>query len=151
MSTGIAGWMYAGFVCDDANNPYDIYPTESFSFPFEGSAKETQSFGVNTVDGNSQPHSGIDYDLQCGTDVLASRGGSVVAATNDAVYGDFIILDHRDGFQTLYAHLSSFRVSEGQGVAKGQGQSAEVLRNRKYKTEHKGQHRRNLADKKRKV
>jgi murein DD-endopeptidase MepM/ murein hydrolase activator NlpD len=53
--------------------------------------------------------------------VIASRGGKVSYADCISTgYGCHIIIDHGDGMQTLYAHLSSFSVSSGQTVSQGQ-------------------------------
>jgi murein DD-endopeptidase MepM/ murein hydrolase activator NlpD len=57
-------------------------------------------------------------------DIYASRGGTITRATcYKGGYGCHIIIDHGDGFQTLYAHLNRFYVSGGtvsQGQAIGQ-------------------------------
>ncbi|MCX7881001.1 MAG: peptidoglycan DD-metalloendopeptidase family protein [Patescibacteria group bacterium] len=53
--------------------------------------------------------------------VLASDGGTVIyAGCVGWGYGCHIIIDHNNGYQTLYAHLSSIKVSEGQSVSQGQ-------------------------------
>jgi murein DD-endopeptidase MepM/ murein hydrolase activator NlpD len=51
---------------------------------------------------------------------VAADSGRVIAVLSTKYgYGNHIIIDHGNGFQTLYAHLSSFRVEVGQNVAKG--------------------------------
>jgi murein DD-endopeptidase MepM/ murein hydrolase activator NlpD len=67
---------------------------------------------------------GIDVDLfgRSGSPVAAVKGGTVTFAGGNACcsYGLYVVIDHGDGYQTLYAHLSSVAVSVGQGVAQGQ-------------------------------
>lgn len=58
-----------------------------------------------------------------GKPIYASRGGTVVTATwstSKKGYGNYVIIDHGDGYMTLYGHCSSLLVTTGQTVAKGQ-------------------------------
>lgn len=65
-------------------------------------------------------HPGIDIANKAGPVVVAADAGTVVAVLSQRwAYGNHVIIDHGNGFQTLYAHLSGFRVSQGQTVAKG--------------------------------
>jgi murein DD-endopeptidase MepM/ murein hydrolase activator NlpD len=67
---------------------------------------------------------GIDIDLfgRAGAPIAAVKGGTVTFAGGNPCcsYGYYVVVDHGDGFQTLYAHLSSIAVSQGQHVAQGQ-------------------------------
>lgn len=67
-------------------------------------------------------HTGIDLDWRNGVDIKASDGGTVVATNYGwgGGYGNHIIIDHGNGYQTLYAHLLSIAVSVGDNVSKGQ-------------------------------
>ena len=68
-------------------------------------------------------HWGIDISSSGvhGQDIVASDGGTVVHAgdINDG-YGYYVIIDHGNGFQTVYAHCDSLAVYEGQYVSQGQ-------------------------------
>jgi peptidoglycan hydrolase-like protein with peptidoglycan-binding domain len=65
-------------------------------------------------------HDGIDFPEPYGTPVgAAGRGTVVFAGWNAGGYGNLIVIQHRLGFQTWYAHLSSFLVGSGAGVAGG--------------------------------
>lgn len=62
-------------------------------------------------------HSGIDLRVPVGTQVRPLMMGKVTLVKNEkAGYGNYIIVDHDAGYQTLYAHLSKFLVKEGQAV-----------------------------------
>ncbi len=66
-------------------------------------------------------HMALDIANKSLPAVTASDTGTVTyAACLGWGYGCHIIVDHGNGFQTLYAHLSSFNVSAGQGVSQGQ-------------------------------
>ena len=67
---------------------------------------------------------GIDIDLYNGANpaIAAAKGGTVSFAGGNPCcsYGYYVVVDHGDGFQTLYAHLSSIAVGDGQYVESGQ-------------------------------
>ncbi len=65
-------------------------------------------------------HQGIDIDGQTGDRVRAARGGRVVlAGTADACGGLQVHIDHGDGFESWYRHLSRIEVKRGDTVAAG--------------------------------
>ena len=61
-------------------------------------------------------HTGVDLVVPHGTPIKASMGGTVAAAGYSNVYGNYVIINHGNGYQTLYAHMSSFSVKRGQQV-----------------------------------
>ena len=65
-------------------------------------------------------HSGIDLAAPYGTPIKASEGGVVIYSGWYGGYGKVVILDHAKGFSTLYAHLSSTKVSVGARVRQGE-------------------------------
>ncbi len=68
----------------------------------------------------SNYHMALDIATALGTPIVAGDGGKVVAAGWDNTgYGYRIIIDHGNGIRTLYAHMSSFTVSYGDWVGKG--------------------------------
>ena len=70
--------------------------------------------GIDIADPNG---SGIIY----GRPICAARGGTVVTATwGTTGYGNYVILDHGDGYATVYGHCSSLSVTAGQTVVQGQ-------------------------------
>jgi murein DD-endopeptidase MepM/ murein hydrolase activator NlpD len=64
-------------------------------------------------------HYGIDVDLNVGDDVLASFEGIVRIAKYDPTYGRVVVIRHQNGLETLYAHLSKFKVEVGDYVQAG--------------------------------
>jgi murein DD-endopeptidase MepM/ murein hydrolase activator NlpD len=66
-------------------------------------------------------HYAIDIGGQINNGVFASDGGVIVyAGWNDYGYGNVVVIDHGNGWQTLYAHLNSISVACGQSVSQGQ-------------------------------
>jgi lipoprotein NlpD len=66
-----------------------------------------------------QMHSGLDISANAGTPVLAGSDGTVEFAGRKGGYGNLVILDHGDGYETYYGHLSVISVSVGDRVSKG--------------------------------
>jgi murein DD-endopeptidase MepM/ murein hydrolase activator NlpD len=65
-------------------------------------------------------HRAIDIGAPIGSPVVASDSGYVMYAGWDTSgYGNLIIIDHRNGYRTLYAHLSAFSVKTGDSVGRG--------------------------------
>lgn len=65
-------------------------------------------------------HPAIDIANRSAPDILAADSGTVVSVISQRYsYGNHILIDHGNGFATLYAHLSSFYVSQGQTVNRG--------------------------------
>ncbi len=65
-------------------------------------------------------HLAIDIAIGMGDPVWAADGGNVIYAGSYPYYGNIILVDHGNGYQTLYAHLSEIAVSCGVGVHQGQ-------------------------------
>lgn len=66
-------------------------------------------------------HLGIDIDTYSRQPVFASDSGTVIySGWDDTGYGNFIIIDHANGYKTTYGHNEANLVSTGQGVVKGQ-------------------------------
>ncbi|MDF2037052.1 M23 family metallopeptidase [Cytobacillus oceanisediminis] len=64
-------------------------------------------------------HKGIDIARPSDRTIKAADNGTVVSAGRDGGYGNKIVIDHNNGFRTVYAHLDSISVSVGQTVSKG--------------------------------
>ena len=70
--------------------------------------------------GASTYHKGVDWATPTGTAVVASSGGTVAKAGWGSGYGYVVYINHPDGRQTRYGHLSKVLVSAGQTVSQGQ-------------------------------
>lgn len=69
--------------------------------------------------GPSEFHKGIDLVGASGTSIYASKAGTVATTGYDASGGNYVIINHGDGYYSYYLHLSSFAVSTGQSVGQG--------------------------------
>lgn len=86
----------------------------------------TSAFGyrMHPIDLVPHSHTGIDVSAAGGTPIYAAKGGQVIMSVYGSgvnwSYGNFVVIDHGDGTTTLYAHMSSRAVREGQLVTQGQ-------------------------------
>ena len=65
-------------------------------------------------------HTGVDLAADEGTPVLAASAGRVLLVESISGYGTTVLLDHGEGWQTLYAHLLSTSVAKGQRLNQGE-------------------------------
>lgn len=93
-----------------------------FTWPLPGYSATSSSYGWRThpILGTRKFHSGADIPAPTGTTIYAAAGGRVVIAGWNGGYGNCVSIDHGNGKATLYGHMSSIAVSNGQTVQKGQ-------------------------------
>ena len=87
-----------------------------FGYPIRGVHRSTSGFGMRW----GKMHRGHDWAGPTGTPILATGDGVVTFAGRHAGYGKMVKIKHDFGFETRYAHLSRFRVKEGQRVSRGE-------------------------------
>lgn len=104
------------------NNSTEYRPVfgGKFIWPVPGYSRISSPFGPRTLWGRYDYHLGIDIPAPSGTNIYASAAGEVLIATYHYSYGYYCLIDHGDGFATLYAHNSQLLVSAGQIVEQGQ-------------------------------
>lgn len=93
----------------------------SLTQPIAGTPLISSLFGprAQPTAGASIDHQGIDYAVPVGTPVLADGPGTVVFAGVQSGFGNTVVIDNGGGVTTLYGHLSSIGVSQGQSVGGG--------------------------------
>lgn len=101
-----------------ARLPAVAFASSTFEAPVHGTI--TSRFGWRTlaVNGNHF-HAGVDIAATVGEPVHVARDGVVVKAGWGGTYGNAVFVDHGDGTQTRYAHLSRIDVHTGQRVRQG--------------------------------
>ena len=97
--------------------------TGSLTWPVPCSTRVTSRFGSRSdpfTGANTYPN-GIDIDgfNNDGNIIVAAADGTVITASYDSAYGNYVIIDHGD-ITTLYAHMSGMAVSVGEYVSAGQ-------------------------------
>ncbi|WP_062328921.1 M23 family metallopeptidase [Treponema endosymbiont of Eucomonympha sp.] len=80
----------------------------------------SMKFGRNThpVTGILYLHKGLDISThRRGDPITATANGQVVNVGNNSWFGNYILIEHKYGFQTLYAHMDTVRAAKGQNVS----------------------------------
>jgi murein DD-endopeptidase MepM/ murein hydrolase activator NlpD len=62
----------------------------------------------------------VDLAAAKGTKIYATKSGKVTTAVYNYSWGYYVVINHLDGFSSLYGHMTNFVVSEGQYVKRGQ-------------------------------
>lgn len=110
--------LAAGKITIDAGSGYQ--------WPLNGYNTLSSLFGhrIHPVTGKPGNHTGIDIPAPKGTSIYAARGGVVTTSKmgsgSDWSYGNYVVINHGDGTSTLYAHMNSRAVKEGDVVKQGQ-------------------------------
>lgn len=97
--------------------------TRPFTYPLRFNRKISSGFGAREDPMHrltSDLHQGVDFPSAVGTPVHAAASGVVEkTGENDSGYGIFIVLKHKNGYTTLYGHLSKVLVKKGDPVSVG--------------------------------
>jgi murein DD-endopeptidase MepM/ murein hydrolase activator NlpD len=100
----------------------DLLPEWSGNFAMPVEAEASDSFGTARVFNGkvASVHRGTDFRVTSGTPVRAANDGQVVLASPLFFEGNCVVIDHGEGLETIYMHLSEIRVKVGERVKKGQ-------------------------------
>ena len=107
----------------NAGNSGSSVSGSGLMWPVPCSTRVTSRFGTRTdpFTGKTATHNGIDIDgfNNAGNIIVAAASGTVVTASYDGAYGNYVVIDHGD-MTTLYAHMSGMAVTAGSWVEQGQ-------------------------------
>ena len=94
---------------------------ELFILPISASFRWSSSYGwrADPFTGVQSFHTGVDMACPEGTPILAAMSGKISDVGSNRTYGNYIIINHGNGYQTLYAHMSKTIAKKGQWVSQG--------------------------------
>ena len=75
---------------------------------------------LDPMNGEGAHHTGIDFRGKRGEKVFATGAGVVIQANRNGNYGNFVMIDHGNGYTSSFAHLERFLVKKGDRVERGQ-------------------------------
>ncbi|MCI3923355.1 peptidoglycan DD-metalloendopeptidase family protein [Paenibacillus sp. TRM 82003] len=100
------------------------YTGGELRWPVPDSDRITSRYGTRThpITGKRHTHSGLDIGAPAGTTIVAAASGEVVLAQWYGGFGNTVIVEHKEGFRTLYAHIKSggIKVKVGDMVEVGE-------------------------------
>ncbi|SHH63937.1 Murein DD-endopeptidase MepM and murein hydrolase activator NlpD, contain LysM domain [Sporobacter termitidis DSM 10068] len=101
--------------------PGAVKGTGSFIWPTPSSTLVTSRYGtrVHPIYHEYRTHTGVDIGAKYGASIEASDSGTVIIAKYSSSYGNYVVIDHGNGYTTLYAHMSQILVKSGAKVQQG--------------------------------
>jgi lysostaphin len=92
------------------------------SYPLPANSSVLLGYGWYLPAGQDKPvfHSGLDLSAAIGSPVRAVGDGTIAFAAQQGAYGNLVVINHQQGYQTRYAQLGSLKVKVGQTVKSGQ-------------------------------
>jgi len=114
----VALWFFAGESFNAVERAYFLRIL--YDFPIlRGSITSRYGSRADPFTGHPSFHNGIDIGAPEGTSVHAARDGTVAEVGTSPVLGNFVVLNHSGGWQSVYGHLSSVALATGAAVATG--------------------------------
>ncbi len=102
------------YVAKPSSSATKLYGTGEYTWPVNGGY-------ISDPFISDRNHKGMDIAAPANSEIFAAASGTVITAGwHDGGYGYYIVIDHGDGHQTLYAHCNEILVNVGQTVTKGQ-------------------------------
>jgi hypothetical protein len=98
----------------------NFFNLTAFLRPVAGLVSSTYGTRKDPFSSKNKFHKGIDIACAMGTSIIAASSGKIIFAGQKGAYGNLIIIEHANGYRTLYGHLSSFQVKSGDKVRRGQ-------------------------------
>lgn len=92
---------------------------ELFLTPLRGRLTSPYGYRRDPFTGVRTFHTGIDLAAPVGTPIKATLDGRIATTGYSAVYGNYVIITHDGGYQSLYAHMHRIQVKRGQWVTQG--------------------------------
>ena len=104
------------------NEQQESGTSQGFVWPCPSSNNVTSPFGDRNspTAGASSNHKGIDIGAGSGSSIVAAASGTVTVSTYSESAGNYVTIDHGNGFHTVYMHASALYVKVGQKVSAGQ-------------------------------
>jgi murein DD-endopeptidase MepM/ murein hydrolase activator NlpD len=95
-----------------------VHRLRTLAWPADARFRITSPFGerVHPVTGRTSFHNGTDVGVPSGTPLFAAHQGAVKRRSRDSVSGNYVILDHGLGIETVYCHMTEASVIEGTRV-----------------------------------
>lgn len=94
---------------------------ELFKCPIQGKYRLSSLFGPrkDPFTGARSNHTGVDMACPTGTPIVAASTGTVAFTGVSPVFGNYVIIRHANGYQSLYGHMSKILAHKGQWVSQG--------------------------------
>lgn len=99
---------------------HDTTAINTMLTPVAGRITSPYGYRIHPITGVYSMHGGLDLGARMNTPISAAQSGTVLTVAYSSSYGNYIILQHSGGLQTLYAHCSSISAKVGEEIQRGQ-------------------------------
>ena len=110
---------YINFLDEDINKLKNTLSTYPFGQPSSGNIVSKFGYRRDPFNKRIAFHAGIDIDSNHGDSVISTANGVIEKAGWSDGYGKCVVVRHKNGYKTLYAHLSKIKVKRGQKIESG--------------------------------
>jgi murein DD-endopeptidase MepM/ murein hydrolase activator NlpD len=111
---------YVDYMQKDIDDLFDTMKNLPVGSPLDGRINSGFGYRKDPFRSSIGFHSGVDIDAKFGDPVVATADGVVKKTGWQGSYGKTVVLQHEEGFETIYGHLSKISVEEGQKVKVGE-------------------------------
>lgn len=113
------------------NSPFSIPPPDTVSDkiykpnfktinPTTGTLTSTFGYRVHPIDNKTKFHTGTDIANTSNTKIMSVADGKVSKVGKSTIFGNYVIIEHKDGFSSFYAHTNKVTVRQGKSVKRGE-------------------------------
>lgn len=110
---------YVEYMKKDIDDLFNTMVSTPVGVPLKGKINSNFGYRKDPFKRKAGFHSGIDIDAKHGEKIVATADGTVTKASWHSSYGKTVIIKHKNGYETLFGHLSKIQVKEGEKVKVG--------------------------------
>ena len=110
---------YVEYMKKDIDDLFNTMVSTPVGTPLTGKINSSFGYRKDPFKKRAGFHSGIDIDANYAQKIVATADGKVTKASWHSSYGKTVIIEHENGYETLFGHLSSITVKEGDQVKVG--------------------------------
>jgi murein DD-endopeptidase MepM/ murein hydrolase activator NlpD len=110
---------YVEYMKKDIDDLFNTMVSTPVGTPLTGKINSSFGYRKDPFKKRAGFHSGIDIDANYGQKIVATADGKVTKASWHSSYGKTVIIEHENGYETLFGHLSTITVKEGDQVTVG--------------------------------
>lgn len=98
----------------------DVGSLTNWGWPTDSGWTISSNYGYRSMWGSRELHTGLDIaGTGYGSKIYATNNGRVIIAESHYSYGNYVVIDHNNGYMSLYGHMSKIAAKVGQVVARG--------------------------------
>jgi murein DD-endopeptidase MepM/ murein hydrolase activator NlpD len=110
---------YVDYMKKDIDDLFNTMVSTPVGTPLIGKINSDFGYRKDPFKHRTGFHSGIDIDANYGQPIVATADGKVIKASWQSSYGKTVVIKHKNGYESLFGHLSKITVKEGDEVKVG--------------------------------